>query len=586
MQLRNTALGWIVTGDTGTRKQPSKATFNATLKALHEEVNKFWNVEEVSSNKILSPEEQACEMHYTTHTTRESTRRYNVRLPFKTKSSQLGDTYGLALKRFLSLARSLRKKPTYGAQYQEFLSEYKQLGHMFEIPNYPGDGCYVSHHAVIKADSVPKVRVVFDASARSSSGKSLNDLLIIGPTIQDDLFALIIRFRTYKYVFAADIAKMYRQINIHPEDRRYHKILWRENINDPIKTYQLNTVTYDTASAPYLAIRTLQQLAQDEEQNYPIGARALKRDFYVDDLLTGENTLEKATLLRDELINITMKGGFELRQWVSNEPNLIESIRMTSDASEHLLLDDKDSKKTLGLQWKATQDTLGYSLKQEAKVHKITKRTILSRVSELFNPLAWDDAVPHNIRVAWVKFQEQLRKIHQVTILRRVTIENSIRLQLHGFADASERAYGACIYFHSTDFQDKHWSHLLCSKSRVAPLKTQSLPRLELCAAVLLIQIFSSVTKAVQPSIFWSDSTIVLHGINTPPHSLKPFIANRVTEILQSSNVTQWRHVPSSDNADILSRRGNMEDLVHHNMLYRGSHWLTQAETTWPADEL
>jgi hypothetical protein len=103
---------------------------------------------------------------------------------------------------------------------------------------------------------------------------------------------------------------------------------------------------------------------------------------------------------------------------------------------------------------------------------------------------------------------------------------------------------------------------------------------------VLLIQIFSSVTKAVQPSIFWSDSTIVLHGINTPPHSLKPFIANRVTEILQSSNVTQWRHVPSSDNADILSRRGNMEDLVHHNMLYRGSHWLTQAETTWPADEL
>jgi hypothetical protein len=178
-------------------------------------------VEEVSSNKILSPEEQACEMHYTTHTTRESTRRYNVRLPFKTKSSQLGDTYGLALKRFLSLARSLRKKPTYGAQYQEFLSEYKQLGHMFEIPNYLGDGCYVSHHAVIKADSVPKVRVVFDASARSSSGKSLNDLLIIGPTIQDDLFALTIRFRTYKYVFAADIAKMYRRINIHPEDRRF-----------------------------------------------------------------------------------------------------------------------------------------------------------------------------------------------------------------------------------------------------------------------------------------------------------------------------------------------------------------------------
>jgi hypothetical protein len=170
---------------------------------------------------------------------------------------------------------------------------------MSEIPNYPRDGCYLPRHPVIRADSVTtKVRVVFDASARPSSGKSLNDLLMIAPTIPDDLFTLIIRFRTYKYVLAANIAKMYRQINIHPEDRRYHKILWRENINDPIKTYKLNTVTYGTASAPYLAIRTLQQLAQDEEQNYPIGARALERDFYVDDLLTGKNTLEKATLLR------------------------------------------------------------------------------------------------------------------------------------------------------------------------------------------------------------------------------------------------------------------------------------------------
>lgn len=86
---------------------------------------------------------------------------------------------------------------------------------------------------------------------------------------------------------------------------------------------------------------------------------------------------------------------------------------------------------------------------------------------------------------------------------------------------------------------------------------------------------------AVQSSTFWSDSTIVLHWINTPPHSLKPFVANRVTEILQSSNVTQWRHVPSKDNtADILSRGVDMEDLVRHNMWYRGPHWLTQAETT------
>lgn len=102
---------------------------------------------------------------------------------------------------------------------------------------------------------------------------------------------------------------MYWQITIHSEDRRYHKVLWKENINGTIKTYQLNTVTYETDFVHYLAIRTLHQLAQDEEHSYSIGAQTLKRDCYVDDLLTIENTLEKARSLRDELIDITTKGG-------------------------------------------------------------------------------------------------------------------------------------------------------------------------------------------------------------------------------------------------------------------------------------
>ena len=145
---------------------------------------------------------------------------------------------------------------------------------MSEIRNDPSDGCYLPHHPVIKADSVTtKVRVVFDASAWSSSGKSLNDLLMIGLTMQDDLFTLFLRFRTHKYVIAADIAKIYRQITIHAEDRRYHKVHWKENINGTIRTYQLNTITYGADFVPYLAIRILRQLAQDEEHNYPIGAR-------------------------------------------------------------------------------------------------------------------------------------------------------------------------------------------------------------------------------------------------------------------------------------------------------------------------
>ncbi|XP_015437077.1 PREDICTED: uncharacterized protein LOC107192365 [Dufourea novaeangliae] len=405
---------------------------------------------------------------------------------------------------------------------------------------------------------------------------------------------------------------MYRQIELHPDDRKYHKILWRENTNDPIQVYQLNTVTYGTASAPYLAIRTLQQLAQDEGHNYSVGAKSICKDFYVDDLLAGEESIEKAIKLRDELIDLTAKGGFELRQWVSNEPRLINSLKNPNN-TDHIALDTADSKKTLDLYWKPTMDTLGYSLKQTIPPGKVTKRTVLSKIAQLFDPLGllgpiivqaklimqdlWksqidlDEAVPIGIHTTWLAFQAQLKEIQHIHIPRRVIADKCKTSQLHGFCDASERAYGACIYLRSTDSSQHHSTHLLCSKSRVAPLKTQTLPRLELCAAILLIKLYNIVVRSLnitfQNITFWSDSTIVLHWINTAPYTLKPFIANRVTGIQQSSTYKQWRHVPSEHNAaDYLSRGINPAEIKTHPSWYHGPHWLSQSEDTWPYNEI
>lgn len=108
------------------------------------------------------------------------------------------------------------------------------------------------------------MRVVFDASAKSSTNVSLNDLLMVGPVVQDDLFAIIMRFRTFKYAFTADLSKMYRQVRLHPSQTSFQRILWRQSANDKLKTYELMTVTYGTASAAYLATRVLNQLAKDE----------------------------------------------------------------------------------------------------------------------------------------------------------------------------------------------------------------------------------------------------------------------------------------------------------------------------------
>ena len=154
------------------------------------------------------------------------------------------------------------------------------------------NGYYLPHHAGIKESSATtKLRVVFDASAKTSNGYSLNNNLAVGPTIQDDIFSHLLRLRTHKYVLSADIEKMYRQVLVREEDRKYQQILWK--VGNEIKTYQLNTVTFSLAPAPYLAIRCLIQLADDEGRNHPIAAETLKKDMYVDNLLTGAETTKE-----------------------------------------------------------------------------------------------------------------------------------------------------------------------------------------------------------------------------------------------------------------------------------------------------
>ena len=176
-------------------------------------------------------------------------------------------------------------------------------------------GYYLPHHAVVKETSpTTKLRVVFDASMKSPSGLSLNDCLMVGPTVQDDLISIFTRFISFQFALTADIQQMYRQIKVYDTNNAYQKILWRNNSNEPIKTYSINRVTFGTASASFLATRTLHQLAKDEYDSYPSASRILKRDFYVDDLLTGAQSLEEAISLRNDLIKLLDREGFSLRK--------------------------------------------------------------------------------------------------------------------------------------------------------------------------------------------------------------------------------------------------------------------------------
>ncbi|XP_070170444.1 uncharacterized protein [Polyergus mexicanus] len=513
--LQKTRLGWIVSGALR-QLEPTHTACNIVVDSLNSQVAKFWEIEELPSGKHLSNVEKACKKHFIETSFRDPSGRYVVRLPFNDKKCELGDSYQIAKKRLYSLERRLNQDPQTREEYSKFMHEYKTLGHMTEVfgSDATEGGYFIPHHPVFKQDSqTTKLRVVFDASSKSSTGASLNDTLLVGPTIQENLFAIVMRFRTHRYVLSADIEKMYRQVRIHSEDAKFQKILWRDSLEGLIKTYELSTVTYGTAPASFLAIRALQQLAIEERQGFPLASRIAREDFYVNDLLTGVSSREEIQQLRDEIIELLRRGGFHLRKWCSNEPSILEgSIEKSIDP--HLYLRDFETQKTLGVYWHPRKDSLVHIMKPFNEQQQTTKRIMLSQIASLFDPLGllgliivkakillqqlwenkldWDESVPLHIATVWTEYKIQIEAINNFTIPRYVGGEDIIDTQLHGFADASERAYGAVLYVRSTNAEGNRAVHLVCSKTRVSPLKRLSLPRLELCAAVLLARLYGS----------------------------------------------------------------------------------------------
>lgn len=538
------------------------------------------------------------------------------------KRDQLGKSRQLALKRLESLRRKFKKEPELKQQYVRVIQEYKELGHMRRASGDLHEGFYLPHHAIIKATSLTtKVRVVFDGSAPSNTGISLNNALMVGPTIQDDIFSLLLRFRLHQYVFTGDIEKMYRQVLVREEDRKYQRILWYDEESSIPTTYELNTVTFGLAPAPYLATRCLHKLADDEGYRFPKAAMVLKRDLYVDDALTGADTINDAIQLRDELIGILKAGGFNLRQCASNSPKLLHGLP-SSHVNLQLQGSDDPTLKTLGVHWNSCLDSIVYTVKPIDAGSSTTKRRMFSEIAKIFDPLGllqpiivtaklliqelwranlnWDESVPQSIHTEWCKYTSQLQLLNEMTFDRKVTLHPNKKMQLHGFCDASLKAYGACIYIRSTDEYGNVHTRLMYSKSRVAPISKQdsvkkkgspplTIDRLELCGAVLLATLYQTILNAIQVPIdkvtFWCDSRITLHWINkTTPQSLKIFAANQVMEIQRKTNVKDWRYVPTYDNpADLLTRGELPQKFLQNEIWKQGPTWLKQEEEAWPS---
>uniref|UniRef100_A0ABD2X0V2 Reverse transcriptase domain-containing protein n=1 Tax=Trichogramma kaykai TaxID=54128 RepID=A0ABD2X0V2_9HYME len=467
--LQKTQLGWIIAGGEDDRENQPRASCH--LVNLSQQLDRFWAIDDLHEDNCHSYEEMQCERHYVENTTGNSDGRYTVRLPFKFAANDLGDSRTQALRRFYSLQRKFDSDPDFKTEYNKVMQNYIDTGHMSLILDESENGYYMPHHAVRKESSnTTKLRVVFDASAKSNKGLSLNDTLMIGPTIQAKLFQHLLRFRKYVFVMTADIAKMYRQILVHSQDRTFQRVFWYDK--NSIKTYQMNTVTFGISSAPYLAIRTLQQLSEDEGSEFPRSANILKNDLYVDDLLTGADTLSEMIQVRDEIISLLRRGGFDIRQWASNHHHALDNIE-DKFVDLDCIIETNPVLKTLGIVWNSQDDKLLFKVNHIETTTKISKRVMLSEIAKIFDPLGligpivfhakrlmqkcwksklnWDESVNQELHTNWKTFASEFPLIEALKFDRRLLIDNPTHVELHGFCDASKAGYGACIYVRSTD---------------------------------------------------------------------------------------------------------------------------------------
>ncbi|XP_058817192.1 uncharacterized protein LOC131680498 [Topomyia yanbarensis] len=615
----NTVFGWVAAGETDLNGGASRISCNlAIAEPLDKSIERFWAIEELSEKPPRTQEEEDCELHFQSTFTRDENGRYVLRYPKHMGFHEMiGESREAALRRFQHLERRLKRDPDLKGQYSEFMQEYLDLGHMKRIGTVEDSRdeerlvCYLPHHPVFKeSSSTTKVRVVFDGSTKTSTNRSLNDALLTGPVIQDELLDIMLRFRKHAIAVVADVEKMYRQIRIHPEDASCQRILWRFEPSEPIQIFELLTITYGLSPSSFMATRVLKQLALDGASEHEAASLAVAEDFYMDDFLSGADSVENARRLKHEVQNLMAKGGFQLRKWSSNAPEALEDLPAKATDGPSMFYFEKEPKvKTLGVAWETDVDRFCIEVRDVKNNEQWTKRKIFSAIAQLYDPLGlvspviawakihmqrlwlasvdWDDPVPDDVSARWEEFYVQLPELRSFKVSRYLFQPETENIQFHVFCDASEVGYGACIYARSTGKDGHNKATLIISKSRVAPLKRLTLPRLELCAALLGAKLYARVSAALRmegiPCWFWSDSTVTLHWIRAPPNTWQTFVGNRTSEIQRLTHGHSWNHVKGVDNpADYVSRGMLPKVFVSNAVWPGGPSWLLEIEEKWP----
>ncbi|XP_050307513.1 uncharacterized protein LOC126744199 [Anthonomus grandis grandis] len=473
-----------------------------------------------------------------------SSSHHQVDLPLYNKSNvfKLGDSLSMAIKRFSSLKKRFLHNPDIFLEYKKIIKEYVSLGHA-RLINYNFD--QNKDEVEIQRNFLPHHCVIGESNLTFNLKRF--------PT-QPELFDILCRFRTFQYVIAADIKKMYRMVRVNPEQCFLQNIIWRDSPRDKFKCIELQTVTYGTNCALYLATRCLNKLSEDRALDFPLASQALLQQCFMDDILGGGNSREEAIELLTQLTQLLGSAGFYLHKLASNDISLLKD--RNNCIKEIEFKDENSSNKMLGLSWSPFKDhfkILASVIKEDSK---FTKRIVLSNIAQMFDPLGligpvvllakifmqqiwvskidWDEDLPLNLLEKWKGFVVCFPDLGKLKISRLLFLgsRNLLEIQVHGFSDSSTKAYGACIYV----------------KGIYESGEGNSVDRLQHC--FMLVK---------------------------TPSRWTTFVANRVSEIQEVTTNFEWIHVSSENNpANYVSRGAFPADLLSCNLWWNGPTFLRE----------
>ena len=552
-------------------------------------------------------------------------KRWTAEYPFKSDPSKLADNYYQAYACLGSLERRLIRTgnlENFNQQFHDSIDRgvFQKVDPQ-EVKEYIGPVNYVTITEAFKdgEDTTTPLRLCMNSSMKYK-GNSLNDLLMKGPSALNNIYSVLLNFRSYPCAFVKDISKFYNSVLASDRDCHLRRVLWRngDQTVDPT-IYKTNTVNFGDRPAGCIALSALRQTADLYKNIDEEAAEKLKNDNYVDDVASGGQNKQDAERLSTKMEEIVAQGGFHFKKTV-----------FSGDAVKPV--------KVLGTPWDVERDKLYIDVKVNvSQKHKglkvepdmeltkirenfpleITKRIIWRVVLGQFDLLglvcpffirlkllmrdlsgeegrsvAWDEPLKEDVRERFVTLLCELEEVKSIRFPRCFVPDNtdeSVKPELLCFGDGSKQAFCSLVYIRWKLQDGSYKCFLLTGKTRVAPLTKISLVRIELLGAVTAVRLAESVENALKITFekryFFTDSTAVFGMIQGECGSMEEFVGVRVGEIKRKSNPeVEWLWIPGADNpSDLGTRDGTVANQLHEESTYQvGLPWMLSEEVDWP----